>query len=284
MKRYMLEIYEPGSAEDVLASYESDTPFGSIGQGDLMQPLGEGVEDRRRVLRVVTVEHLIWDVDGHPKHKTMVFTLALANSRENRQDRMSLSLKDRWILSNQLRILEHLIGGDEAGALAYSREAIENGYEMEYDWGIEYIYKDTMSEPECKEVLDILEMFEWLESSYDALPDKTGVEAWEGEVEFHGWDGNNEGRQLGYARHFCEGRHRYERLGHRAYMNSHMPTLERSRAMLKEFQPMWYEKVHGTYQYDLSKEELIKVLNAWRVERDRLNEEYERYKKLRGEL
>jgi len=30
MKPYGLEIYEPGSADDVVAYFESDTPFGAI--------------------------------------------------------------------------------------------------------------------------------------------------------------------------------------------------------------------------------------------------------------
>lgn len=283
MKRYMLEIYEPGSTDDVLAIYEADTPFGCIGEGDLMQPLGSGIEDPKRVLKVVTVEHLIWEIDGQPKHKTLIFTEALANKAENRLNRMSLSLKDRWMLSNQLRIMEHILDRDETESLSHIREAVENGYEMEYDWGIDYIYKDTMSEAECMEVLDILEMFDRLESSFAALADQSGVEEWKGEVEFGGWDGNNESRQLGYARHFCEGRHRFEGLGHRAYMNSHAPTLHRYRVMLKAFQPIWREKISRTFRYELSRDEIIRVLNAWRVERDRLREEYERTRRQNGE-
>ena len=40
---YMLEIYEPGSADDVWAYFESTAPFGSISVGDTVNPgLWEG--------------------------------------------------------------------------------------------------------------------------------------------------------------------------------------------------------------------------------------------------
>ena len=93
------------------------------------------------------------------------------------------------------------------------------------------------------------------------------------EVRFSGFDGNNEGKQLSYARHFCKGKDRFTDLGERAWANSHMPTMDRNRVMLQ----VW--KRRKNYYRDLTKDELVQILQAWRDERDRLNAEYEQFKK-----
>ena len=85
MKLYGLEIYEPGSADDVVAYFESDNPFGAITKGDLINPLATEGEKVKRVLRVVGVEHIIWEVEAEGvKYKTCIFTAAEENNREAR--------------------------------------------------------------------------------------------------------------------------------------------------------------------------------------------------------
>jgi hypothetical protein len=55
--RYSLEIYEPGSADDVAANFESDTPFQAIHRGDLIRPMMvPGEPPITDVLRVECVE------------------------------------------------------------------------------------------------------------------------------------------------------------------------------------------------------------------------------------
>jgi hypothetical protein len=72
---YHLEIYAPGSARDVWISFEADSPFMAMSAGDIVNPgLWEGSESPMKVLRVVTVEHLVWLAGGTPKQKVMVFT------------------------------------------------------------------------------------------------------------------------------------------------------------------------------------------------------------------
>lgn len=67
---------------------------------------------------------------------------------------MKLSRTERWMLSNQYRILEALYPAD-AGSYARHREALESGYELHYDWMIGSIYddKDTLSSEDCREVM-----------------------------------------------------------------------------------------------------------------------------------
>lgn len=85
MKFYGLEIYESGSADDVAAYFESDTPFGAISKGDLINPVDSEGEAVKRILRVVGIEHIVWESKSEGiKHKTCVFTAAEENNRDAR--------------------------------------------------------------------------------------------------------------------------------------------------------------------------------------------------------
>jgi uncharacterized protein YfbU (UPF0304 family) len=174
---------------------------------------------------------------------------------------MQLSITERYIISNQLRIMEMLAPLTSEGKdayytkedLRYAREVVVRGYELEYADLTEHIYRDPVPEECCAEVLDILNMFDTLEYSYDQLEDKTGLD--EKEVLFEGWGGNYETREMFFAQHFCEGRERFTKLGRRAWANCHHPTLERYRAMLKEFNAL-------PEPYGLDLEQIKSVLRA----------------------
>lgn len=69
---YTLEVFEPGAAKTVLFTLESSQPFLPICAGDLINPRAwEGVYEGK-ILRVVTVEHLIWRFGKVLKHKILV--------------------------------------------------------------------------------------------------------------------------------------------------------------------------------------------------------------------
>jgi hypothetical protein len=84
-KKYALEIYQPGSIQDVLVVFESDTPFLPISTGDLLNqrawPDG-GYEGQ--ILRVVGLEHFVWEIDGVTKHKIGVITETVQDTRDAR--------------------------------------------------------------------------------------------------------------------------------------------------------------------------------------------------------
>lgn len=92
--RYRLEIYLPGACQNdgVAALFESDQPFLTIQRGDLLNRRTWGknamalAEDAEwTLLRVVTVEHLLWSQKGGECiHQIMVFTEAVSDTAEMR--------------------------------------------------------------------------------------------------------------------------------------------------------------------------------------------------------
>jgi uncharacterized protein YfbU (UPF0304 family) len=160
---------------------------------------------------------------------------------------VELSRKERWILSNQLRILEALYPND-ADYYRKNRTAIEEGYSLHYSWAAEHIYEE-LSYGECKEVLDILEMHSMMQRAYERLSDREGIEEWK--VKFAGFDGNDETRLMGYAQYFVEELGRYSDLDIEDF-NSHMPSIGGYRLMLLA----WKE---STDVHHLTKEDLIRI-------------------------
>ena len=133
---------------------------------------------------------------------------------------MYLSIKERLIIANQLKILEKLYP-EEAKGYSEHRKAIEHGFKLHYSWLTECLHEE-MPEAESREVLDILAMYSAITFSYKKAEDKEGLE--ESKIKFHGFDGNNEGNQFGYALYFIVDLGRYTELtGGAEYpdLNSH---------------------------------------------------------------
>lgn len=147
---------------------------------------------------------------------------------------MKLTKLERLSLCNQFLILEKLYP-EYADGYEQHRKAVQNGYALNYDWIMEHMY-DEMSEQECKEVLDILEMYRSITFSYERLSEKESINT--GFLKFPGFDGNNESGQMGYAMYFIIDLGRYEELKYGKEfpdLNSHRPTLEKYRSMLEEW-------------------------------------------------
>ncbi|MDP9280658.1 MAG: hypothetical protein M3P38_01005 [Chloroflexota bacterium] len=79
-KRYILEIYEPDSADDVLTTLDSDEPFMAIEVGTLLT-----LPDRKDPLEITNVEHIIWSGPNGARHKECIFTKAAPDTREARR-------------------------------------------------------------------------------------------------------------------------------------------------------------------------------------------------------
>lgn len=144
---------------------------------------------------------------------------------------MDLSLTERVIIANQFKILEKLYP-DEAKYYAIQRKALEAGYKLHYADIVENFY-DEMSEEECREVIDILDMYRALTFSYNRLPDKAGID--EREIRFDGFDGNEETSQYLYALYFIVDLERFTELtyGQKSPdLNSHGHRLKKYRDML----------------------------------------------------
>ena len=164
---------------------------------------------------------------------------------------MELTLKERVVLANQFRILEALYP-DEAEAFSNHRKALENGYSHQYSWIVQYFDQNEMSEEECKEVRDILDMHRALKRSYERLQDTEGVS--EDDIKFRGFDGNNESRLFGYTDYIINDLGRYEEQRDSS-LNSHMPSIARYRMMLTE----WNECED---KYSLGREDILRMVKT----------------------
>jgi uncharacterized protein len=169
-------------------------------------------------------------------------------------DSIEFSEKDRLFLINQYKILARL--SDDDDDVAYFEHCVtilENGYESHYDeLGV---IESPMSAEESDEVRNILAMFEVLHDSYEKLDDKSGIEEWT--VRFGGFDGNNEGRQLGYVRFLANQGDNYfpDVLTLKDY-NSHCPSIDRYRKMLEHLRRDYPNRRL------LNKEQLLEVVRA----------------------
>ena len=173
---------------------------------------------------------------------------------------MKLSRIERWILSNQYKVLETL-DPEQADHYAFCRNAIDRGYEGEYDWMADDVddERDGLSSADCGEVIDILEMYSDLQRGFDALDDKSDIREYQ--INFPGFDGNHESKRVGYCRHVCGGRGRYHDLRRPMDWDSHRPLIDAYRRMLAVWRPI-RESVHqGTRGTDpLNRREIFEIL------------------------
>ena len=86
--QYYLEIYEPESFYDPIASFQASSPFQTVSVGDILNPRGWDNNQYEMldhcVLEVIKVEHHIWTVESHIGHKVCVFTRKVPDKAESR--------------------------------------------------------------------------------------------------------------------------------------------------------------------------------------------------------
>jgi uncharacterized protein YfbU (UPF0304 family) len=168
---------------------------------------------------------------------------------------LKLSRIERFTLSNQFKILEALYPSD-AEYYRNHRKAIEEGYELHYPWMLEHIYDDGLSESQCREVLDILQMYRSMYFAIDkhGLPKHLHDYKWP----FPGFDGNNEGSLMSYVRYFIEDLDRYPELRDgKDYcdFNSHTPMLDVYKEMLGKWRAM-------SSRHELSIDQVVELLES----------------------
>ena len=85
---YILEIYKPNSTECVWSYFEATDPFVGFNAGDLLDP-GNWADSRSpvRILRIVNVEHKIWETNAEVKQKLLVYTEEVEASMKTRLSR-----------------------------------------------------------------------------------------------------------------------------------------------------------------------------------------------------
>lgn len=170
---------------------------------------------------------------------------------------MKLSKLERITLIHQHRIIQKLYP-EESAINEKAIEILSNGYEYLYDEIYQYVYEgnDVMSEDECKEVWETLAMFDSIDRTLESLGQHHDSR---NTTKFFGYDGNNEGKFLGFAEFTVmkEGRFSYLPLHKDNYFNSHMPAREIYQRMLE----VW-SGIDASKRYPMSQESLEKVLAA----------------------
>lgn len=162
---------------------------------------------------------------------------------------MTLTEKDRLFLLNQYLILEKLYPEDEK-LWKENQAIVVEGYEGEYDGLIENF--GFLQKSISNEVIDILQMYRCLQSSFLKLGDKTGINP--DDVKFPGFDGNEETKQYMFADYFINTKGRFDEFKGMD-INTHHNILEKYRRMLA----VW--RNFERYGW-LTKEQILDILNA----------------------
>ena len=167
---------------------------------------------------------------------------------------MKLDIKERLTLSFQLKILEKLYPEDKE-YYANHRKAIEDGYELHYDWITEHLSEGLTSD-ECTFVLDVLDMYASFHFSFIQLESPKQLTA--KSVKFPGFDGNHETMFMAYTKYFIEDLDRFSEIleSTNGYYNSHMRMIPKYEKMLK----IW-KQYKVPYTYKLTEEQVYELIN-----------------------
>jgi hypothetical protein len=74
IKRYSLELYGPGGAEDLIWKIDSDDPFTPMARGDRVQPMDAPGASPDLVHEITAIEHLIWTAGEKVRYVTRIHT------------------------------------------------------------------------------------------------------------------------------------------------------------------------------------------------------------------
>ncbi|EKO3587226.1 YfbU family protein [Vibrio metschnikovii] len=166
---------------------------------------------------------------------------------------MEMTNAQRLILSNQYVLMSQL---DPANAEQYKRlqTIIERGYELQ----MTELNKEfgAISEAQCREVIDVMEMYHAMQESYKMLDSKLSNEVDARRLNFLGYDSASEAQLVNYVRFLIntEGLYpQFERGEH--HFNSQVAMGEKYRRMLTTWR-------NCPRQYHLSANELNKIINA----------------------
>ncbi|WP_052747983.1 MULTISPECIES: YfbU family protein [Brevundimonas] len=171
---------------------------------------------------------------------------------------------DRLILVMLAEIQENLKIKGEIDT-AFLKDAIFGGHDWALEWRMPGIFKvEQTSRDVLAETVDVLDMYDMMERSYDDLGPSEKVGFDRHEVEFHGFDGNHETDHMGVAQFLVEKMNRFPRFLGRTF-NSHHPTLDRVRRMLRAYEPLRAGTGQRSGVPRLNADEIRQVLAAGRL-------------------
>lgn len=167
---------------------------------------------------------------------------------------MKIELKDRIFLSNQYKILSKL-NPEESTYYDNLIKILESGYELHYN-ELEQNFSEEFSKQKSKFVLDILEMYSIMCLS---LKNDQNININQNEIDFKGFDGNNEWEYINYAIYFLYDLDRYRELhkeDNYRYYNTHSRTLDKYERMLEKY------KSYGN-KHILNEQEIRDLINIF---------------------
>lgn len=163
---------------------------------------------------------------------------------------LTLTLAERLLLANQLRILQMLKPNEDYSGRI---EIVERGYEHLY---VELTgdFLEPLPWSICAEVHEILNMFDALHRSLIKLPDKSGIDI--EKARFRGFDAVNEYQHRLYAQFMIEKRESYpESKSSKGDYNTRRPILAVYNRMAAEWHAMGR-------RFDLTRDEVVQIIAA----------------------
>jgi uncharacterized protein YfbU (UPF0304 family) len=137
---------------------------------------------------------------------------------------------------------------------------LRDGYhELLYDHEVLVAMDEPMTQSDAHFVYSVLDLFTYLQHSYQGLPLDQRAATDEADLRFDGFDGNNESRLMAFARFNIEQLGKWSSLKIRDF-NSHMPMREIYERMLQAA-----PKIHPERGYSA---EQIKAIRSARVHPD----------------
>ncbi len=166
---------------------------------------------------------------------------------------MEMTNAQRLILSNQYYLMSQM---DPDNAAKYQRlqTIVERGYELQMN----ELNKDfgCMSDAECRQVIDIMEMYHAMQESNKMLEEAERKDVDQRRLQFLGFDIATECQLVNYVRFLTDSEGLYpqfDKADH--HFNAQMPMLEKYRRMLATWR-------NCPRQYHLCANELRQIFNA----------------------
>ncbi|ARP37807.1 MULTISPECIES: YfbU family protein [Vibrio] len=166
---------------------------------------------------------------------------------------MEMTNAQRLILSNQYYLMSQM---DPENSAKYQRlqTIVERGYELQ----MRELNKEfgCLTEAECREVIDIMEMYHAMQESNKMLADQERAEVDQRRLQFLGFDIASEAQIVHYVRFLVDSEGLYpqfDKADH--HFNSQMPMLEKYRRMLTTWR-------NCPRQYHLCATELSQIFSA----------------------
>ncbi|AYV22453.1 MULTISPECIES: YfbU family protein [Vibrio] len=166
---------------------------------------------------------------------------------------MEMTNAQRLILSNQYYLMAKLTP-ENAEKYKRLQTIVERGYELQMrEMNKEY---GCLVEDECREVIDIMEMYHAMQESNKMLSDEERNDVDQRRLQFLGFDIAAEAQLVNYVRFLIDSEGLYPQFDKGDHhFNSHVPMLEKYRRMLVTWR-------NCPRQYHLSAAEFRQIFNA----------------------